>query len=53
MFTIKCDVCKKNIKSKIWFTVRQDGENFGTIHLCDQCGKPVSDFLKKHKLPEE
>jgi len=50
MIIEKCDICKKEIK-------KDDAKamaSFGTWYLnhtfCADCGKPISKFLKKHKL---
>jgi len=46
----KCDICKKKIednsvKARVGFLVSKD--------FCLICGKPIIDFLKKHKLLKE
>ena len=43
----KCDICKKVIKED---SVRAGFGFFQAKDFCLKCGKPVLDFLKKHKL---
>lgn len=42
----KCDVCKKHIKDK-QITLSYDRE---ILDICEKCGKPIIDYLKKEKL---
>ena len=47
MMFSKCDLCKEVIKNEpimagIGFLSR--------IELCEKCGKPITTFLKKHRL---
>ena len=49
MLVIKCDLCKKDIKGKPITASFGFGTN---THLCEKCGKPIKDFLKKHKFIE-
>ena len=47
MNVTKCDICKKKlkgypVKAGVGYFVRED--------FCFKCGKPILDFLKKHKL---
>jgi hypothetical protein len=46
----KCDICKKGIKGE---PVKAGIGFFGREDFCLKCGKPVLDFLKKHKLVKE
>ena len=46
----KCDICKKNLKGK---SVKAGTGLFGGNDFCFKCGKPILDFLKKHKLIKE
>lgn len=48
MLVFKCDKCKKEIKERT--KIVRVGINFPEFYLCFACGKPVLDFLKKHKL---
>jgi hypothetical protein len=46
----KCDICKKRlqgdpIKAGVGYFAKED--------FCFKCGKPVLDFLRKHKLLDE
>ena len=43
----KCDICKKNLKDE---SVRAGFSFFGAKDFCLSCGKPILDFLKKHKF---
>ena len=47
---VKCDICKNKLKSK---PVRAGVGVFGEKDFCLKCGKPILDFLKKHKLLDE
>ncbi|MFA5770991.1 MAG: hypothetical protein WC894_05885 [Patescibacteria group bacterium] len=47
----KCDICKKKIEEK--YPVRAGVGFFSDKDFCSKCGKPVLDFLKKHKLIKE
>ncbi len=46
----KCDICKKNLKSE---PITAGVGLFRHKDFCLSCGKPILDFLKKHKLLEE
>jgi hypothetical protein len=46
----KCDICKKSIEGH---PVRAGADFFSDKDFCSKCGKPVLDFLKKHKLVKE
>ncbi|MEI7709553.1 MAG: hypothetical protein WCI76_02460 [bacterium] len=46
----KCDICKKNLPDE---PVRAGVGIFREKDFCLKCGKPVLDFLKKHKLIRE
>jgi len=53
MRVLKCDFCKKVIKNN-----RSVVAGFGylyTVDLCEKCGKPIINFLKKKKVikPED
>jgi hypothetical protein len=43
----KCDICKKKLNEE---SVRASFGFFGAKDFCLFCGKPVLDFLKKHKF---
>lgn len=43
----KCDICKKGIKGD---PVMAGMGYFVGNDFCSKCGKPVLDFLKKHKF---
>lgn len=49
MMIHKCDICKKVIKGE---AVRVGYERFSLLgsEICAKCGKPVLEFLNKHKL---
>ncbi len=47
----KCDVCKKRIKDSP--IIRAGADYFSDKDFCLKCGKPILDFLKKHKLVKE
>jgi len=47
MHVKKCDICKKSIKG---FPIRAGADFFSDKDFCSKCGKPILDFLKKHKL---
>jgi rRNA maturation endonuclease Nob1 len=45
----KCDICKKIIKDKDEKVFA--GYRWGPEHIfCSKCGKPINDFLKRHKF---
>ncbi len=46
----KCDICKKKLKDE---PVRAGMGYFVGNDFCLKCGKPVLDFLEKHKLIQE
>ncbi|MCX6751984.1 MAG: hypothetical protein NTZ87_00570 [Candidatus Nomurabacteria bacterium] len=46
----KCDICKKRLKDD---QVRAGVGYFVGNDFCSKCGKPILDFLKKHKLIKE
>jgi len=51
MFIKKCDICKKKIEYDTMIRIgvsRHSDKDF-----CLKCGKPILDFLKKHKLIKE
>ena len=43
----KCDICGKKLKEK---PVRAGMGYFVGNDFCLKCGRPILDFLKKHKL---
>ena len=43
----KCDICKKKLKGD---PVKAGVGYFGREDFCLSCGKPILDFLKKHKF---
>jgi len=47
MRVTKCDLCKKNIKDQ---PIIAGVGFFPNAELCEKCGKPIKDFLKKHKF---
>lgn len=46
----KCDICDKKIESN---PVRAGFGLFREKDFCIDCGKPIINFLKKHKLIKE
>lgn len=48
MMITKCDLCKKEIKNEKVTA----GFGFSRKELCQNCGLPILDFLKKHKFIE-
>jgi len=47
MIKFKCDLCKKNIKGK---PITAGFDFITHVDLCEKCGKPIKNFLKKHKF---
>ena len=47
MRVTKCDLCKKNIKDE---PITAGIGIFPKAELCEKCGKPIKNFLKKHKF---
>ena len=47
MYVKKCDICNKNIKDE---PIRAGFGYFVGNDFCLKCGKPIVDFLKKHKF---
>lgn len=47
MLVLKCNLCKKDIKGK---PITAGFDFLARIDLCEKCGKPIKDFLKKHKF---
>jgi len=52
MHITKCDICKKQLKDRN-DSVRAGIGLFREKDLCPDCGKPILNFLKKHKLIKE
>ena len=50
MYVRKCDICKKKIQGE---PVRAGMGYFTGNDFCLKCGKPILNFLKKHKLVKE
>jgi len=50
MRVTKCDLCKKDIKDK---PIVAGIGFFPDVELCEKCGKPIKDFLKKHNFVKE
>ena len=50
MNLVKCDICKKNIQGN---PLKAGASLFTCKDFCLKCGKPILDFLKKHKLLDE
>ncbi len=46
----KCDICKKNISGE---PVMAGASYFRNKEFCGKCGRPVLDFLIKHKFVEK
>jgi len=46
----KCDICKKKVEMD---SVKAGVGYFSDKEFCLKCGKPIVDFLKKHKLIKE
>ena len=47
MYVMKCDICKKKLKDD---PIRAGFGYFVGNDFCSKCGKPLIDFLKKHKF---
>ncbi len=47
MRILKCDFCKKVIKDK---PITAGLGFLNNVELCEKCGKPVLNFLKKNKV---
>lgn len=47
MREIKCDLCKKKVKEKPVIAGRGI---LDWVELCEKCGAPILEFLKKNKL---
>jgi hypothetical protein len=47
----KCDICKKDTKGK--WVAAGTGFFHHSIEVCYDCGSPIVQFLKKHKIIEE
>ncbi len=48
MRAYKCDFCKKVIQ---YDSMVSAGFGYSkNVELCDKCGKPILDFLKKNKI---
>jgi ribosome-binding protein aMBF1 (putative translation factor) len=45
----KCDLCKKKIKGE---PITAGVGFFPKAELCEKCGAPILNFLKKHKFIE-
>ena len=43
----KCDICKKKLQGD---PIKAGVGYFADKDFCSKCGKPILDFLKKHKL---
>ena len=50
MYLTKCDICSKKIEGN---SVRAGVAFLGSKDFCLACGKPIINFLKKHKLLKE
>ncbi len=50
MNIIKCDICKKKIETN---SVRAGVGFMREKDFCNDCGKPILNFLKKYKLIKE
>ncbi len=52
MLVYKCDICESELdKNKEGIIVGNRGI-FSHFSLCDKCGKPIIEFMKKNKLIE-
>jgi hypothetical protein len=51
MIIEKCDLCEKELARGEYVCAGDQGI-FGQHSFCDECGKPILLFLKKHKLIE-
>lgn len=49
MIITKCDLCKKDIKNE---PITASIGFFPKVELCEKCGKPIRNFLRKHKFIE-
>ena len=47
---MKCDLCKKSIKGE---AVIAGTGFFPKAELCEKCGKPILDFLRRYKFIEK
>ena len=47
MRILKCDLCKKKIKRE---PVTAGVGFLSRVELCEKCGKPIINFLKKNKV---
>jgi len=47
MRVTKCDLCKKNIKDA---PIIAGVGFFPNAELCERCGKPIKNFLERHKF---
>lgn len=47
MRILKYDLCKKNIKDE---PITAGVGFFSKAELCEKCGKPIKNFLEKHKF---
>ena len=50
MNVTKCDICGKKLTGK---PIKAGIGFWGGNDFCLKCGKPILDFLKKHKLLDE
>ncbi len=46
----KCDICKKEVKDKKYVSAGVGW--FPKIEACYECGAPIVEFLRKHKIIE-
>ncbi len=54
MTITKCDVCKKQIRKHERTISATTTNPWGSVDLCETCGRQILDFLKKHNLaPKE
>ncbi len=49
MRIVKCDLCRKEIKEK---PITAGIGYLSDVELCEKCGRPIKNFLKKHKFIE-
>jgi hypothetical protein len=53
MLVYKCELCKKEIDRQEPFVTLGYKSSIGHQSFCAACGKPLLNFLKRHKLIEK
>lgn len=49
----KCDFCKKEIKDNQHVLAGTDYFMRPGVELCFECGEPILEFLRKHKIVDK